>query len=116
MPLRIAVLLALSLGLFAAGDSAALSADEIEAKLESIKLPPGFAIALYADGLPNARCIAVGDKGTVFISTRNEKKVYALVDEDGDSRADKTHTVYTLGDVGDAMPIRRHPRLPEIAS
>jgi glucose/arabinose dehydrogenase len=108
MTLRIAIVFVLSVGLFVSGGSEALSADEIEVKLKSIKLPPGFTIALYADDLPAARSLAIGDKGTVFVSTRNKKHVYAVVDTDGDSRADETHIVFTLGDVGDgkerAMP------------
>lgn len=78
-----------------------LTTAEVEAKLKSIKLSPGFAIALYADNLPNARSLAIGEKGTVFIGTRNEKNVYAVADRDGDFRADETHIAFSLGDVGD---------------
>ncbi len=101
MQLRSAVLCALCVGLVTIGNAFALDADEIEAKLESIKLPAGFAISLYAADLPAARSLAVGDKGTVFVATRSDDKVYAVVDTDGDARADETHVVFTLGDVGD---------------
>jgi glucose/arabinose dehydrogenase len=51
--------------------------------LEKIKLPPGFKISLWAEGMPNARSIALGSKGTVFVGTRLIDKVYAVVDRGG---------------------------------
>jgi glucose/arabinose dehydrogenase len=48
--------------------------------IDKVKLPPGFRIAIWAEGLPNARSIAVGTKGTVFVGTRLIDKVYAVVD------------------------------------
>ena len=43
--------------------------EEIEAKLKNIKLPPGFKIELWASGLPDARQMAWGDKGTLFVGS-----------------------------------------------
>ena len=43
--------------------------DEIEATLKNIKLPPGFKIELWATGLPGARQMAWGDKGTLFVGS-----------------------------------------------
>ena len=54
-----------------------------EIKLDQMKLPPGFKIELWAEGLPNARSIAVGDKGTVFVGTRLIEDVYAVIDSAG---------------------------------
>ncbi len=54
-----------------------------EMKLDKIKLLPGFSIELWAQGLPNARSIAVGAKGTVFVGTRLIENVYAVVEKDG---------------------------------
>ncbi len=51
--------------------------------LDKIKLPPGFQISLWAEGLVNARSIALGSKATVFVSTRLTDKVYAVVDRGG---------------------------------
>ncbi len=101
MLLRAALIMGLIAGLFTVGTATAQSAEEIEKKLEGIKLPSGFSIALYANDIPKARSLAVGDKGTVFVSTRNDNFVYAVVDTDGDYRADKKYTVYTIGDIGD---------------
>lgn len=54
-----------------------------ELKLDKIKLPPGFTIELWASGVPNARSIAVGAKGTVFVGTRLLENVYAISEKDG---------------------------------
>ena len=54
-----------------------------EMKLDKIKLPPGFKIELWAEGMPNARSIAVGAKGTVFVGTRLVDAVYAITEKDG---------------------------------
>lgn len=61
--------------------------------LKSIQLPPGFSIQLYADHLPNARSLTQGDKGTVFVGTRTEGKVYAVLDQNNDFKADKVFTL-----------------------
>jgi glucose/arabinose dehydrogenase len=58
-----------------------------------LKLPPGFSIEIYSAEVPNARSIALGRKGTVFVSNRTEDKVYALVDANGDHRPEKVHVV-----------------------
>jgi glucose/arabinose dehydrogenase len=48
-----------------------------------LKLPPGFNIEVYASGMANARSLALGDKGTVFVGSRLVDKVYAIVNKDG---------------------------------
>src|SRR6476619_3111512 len=40
--------------------------------LNLIKLPPGFKIEVYASGVTNARELAIGPKGTVFVGSRNK--------------------------------------------
>jgi glucose/arabinose dehydrogenase len=59
----------------------AKSAEDIP--LDKITLPPGFQITLWATGLPNARSLTMGQKGTVFVGTRLVGNVYAVVDRDG---------------------------------
>ena len=48
-----------------------------------LKLPPGFNVEVYAAGMANARSMALGDKGTVFVGSRQVDKVYAIVNKDG---------------------------------
>jgi len=58
-----------------------------------LTLPPGFQIATYAERVPDARELALGSKGTVFVGSNDAGKVYALTDSDGDGRADKVRVV-----------------------
>jgi glucose/arabinose dehydrogenase len=51
--------------------------------IDKVKLPPGFKIGVWADGLSNARAMAWGDKGTLFVSSRVAGNVYAVVDKAG---------------------------------
>ncbi|HWQ38850.1 MAG TPA: sorbosone dehydrogenase family protein [Burkholderiales bacterium] len=63
--------------------------------LDLIKLPAGFSIEVFAAGVADARSLALGEKGTVFVGTRAEGKVYALLDEDRDGKADRRYTIAT---------------------
>ena len=76
------------LALFAAG--LACSAD---LPLDKIRLPEGFRIDVYADKVPNARQMAWGDAGVLFVGSRRAGQVYAVVDEDGDQRAETVHVL-----------------------
>ena len=57
------------------------------ADLNEISLPPGFHITVYAADVPNARQMAVGPPGVIFVGSRSEGKVYAVVDREGGNRA-----------------------------
>ena len=46
-------------------------------------MPTGFNIEVYAVGMANARSLALGDKGTVFVGSRLLDKVYAIINKDG---------------------------------
>ena len=62
-------------------------------QLSKLKLPEGFSISFFATDVNNARSLALGDNGTVFVGNRKGKNVYALVDADGDGVAEKKYTV-----------------------
>ena len=51
--------------------------------LDKLRVPNGFKIEVYAAGVPNARTLRLGDKGTVFVSSRLQDKVHAIVTKDG---------------------------------
>lgn len=61
--------------------------------LDDIRLPPGFKIAIFADSVDNARAMALGDDGTIFVGSRSAGNVYALRDTNGDFRADQMFTL-----------------------
>ena len=42
-------------------------------QLDRIKLPPGFSISLFTDGVSNARSLTLGAAGTVFVGTRGKR-------------------------------------------
>lgn len=52
-------------------------------------LPPGFQIDVFAENVENARSLALGRRGTVFVGSQRAGKVHAVVDRDGDHRADR---------------------------
>ncbi len=56
-------------------------------------LPAGFDISVYAENVPGARSLSLGNNGTVFVSTRGQGKVYAIVDTNKDYKADKIFTI-----------------------
>ncbi len=85
------VLLAASAACQAQGPSGGGAGSKLP--LDRIKLPPGFSIALFSDQVPGARSMARSPKGILYVGTRGAGKVYALVDGNGDGRADEVHTV-----------------------
>ncbi len=64
-----------------------------ELPLDKIKLPEGFKIELFAEGVKNARSLELSPSGTLFVGTRGEDKVYALRDTNADFRADEIITI-----------------------
>lgn len=65
-----------------------------EDELGKIKLPPGISISIYAH-VPNARTMAVLPSSRVVIVTTRQSTVWAVVDGDGDYKADE---VFALED------------------
>ncbi|MEM7705592.1 MAG: PQQ-dependent sugar dehydrogenase [Pseudomonadota bacterium] len=84
-PLGGAALLALS--------SVGIDAVARDLPLDRLSLPEGFSVELFADDVPNARAMTRGDRGTLFVGSRKAGKVYAVVDKDGDHRADEVFTI-----------------------
>jgi glucose/arabinose dehydrogenase len=57
--------------------------------LETLILPKGFTIEVYASQVKNARQMALGDQGTVFVGSRGAGLVHALVDKNADGKVDE---------------------------
>ncbi len=64
-----------------------------EIRLDLIKLPPGFQISVYARGLPGARSMTLGSHGTLFVGSRGEGAVYAVLNRDGDRTGEEVLTL-----------------------
>ncbi|WP_048143287.1 PQQ-dependent sugar dehydrogenase [Methanosarcina horonobensis] len=56
--------------------------------LACIELPPGFSIDYYAENVEGARSMALSPNGTLFVGSRGEGRVYAVLDKDRDNKAD----------------------------
>jgi glucose/arabinose dehydrogenase len=65
------------------------SAEQTVAPLPQLKLPAGFQAEVYAEKVDNARSMVLGPQGTVFVGSQYAGKVHAVVDSDGDRKADK---------------------------
>ena len=65
------------------GPPTGISGAELQNSLKNIKLPPGFTISVYADGVLAARQMAWGDKGTLFVGSFGLGNVYAITDQGG---------------------------------
>ena len=52
-------------------------------------VPAGFHVTVFADSVENAREMALGPHGTVFVGSMRAGKVYAVIDRDGDHKADR---------------------------
>ncbi len=63
-----------------------------EGRLADIVLPPGFRIAVYAEA-PGARSMTLGANGTLFVGTREEGRVYAVLPG---SSPEGVHRVVTI--------------------
>lgn len=61
--------------------------------MERLVVPEGFKIEIFASNVINARQLAIGDNGTIFVGTRKQGKVYALVDSNKDGKADKQYLI-----------------------
>ncbi len=81
--------------LWAAMTTSAFAAKpEHEAILKQLHLPYGFKISIFAEDVPSARQMALGEHGTVFVGTR-DGNVYALQDKDEDGVAEQRYTLAT---------------------
>lgn len=65
---------------------------EKELPLDRLKLPPGFEVSVFAE-VPNARSLARGSKGTIFVGNRGEDQVYAIQDRNQDGIADARYMI-----------------------
>ena len=61
--------------------------------LKQLHVPAGFTLSIFADNLPNARSLALGDNGVVFVGTGTENMVYAVQDTNNDGVADNHYVI-----------------------
>lgn len=60
--------------------------------LETITLPDGFSIDVYAE-VEDARSMAMSPSGILYVGNKDQNSVYAVKDTDGDHKADTRWTI-----------------------
>jgi glucose/arabinose dehydrogenase len=82
-----------------------LSARELP--LNQLKLPPQFKIEIYTDHVPGARSMALGPNGVLFVGTKEEGNVYAVIDKDHDQKADQVMVLFKKLNMPNGVAIRK---------
>ena len=62
----------------------------------ALQVPPGFRVNVFAEGLSDARWLAVADNGDVFLAEPSAGRITLLRDTNGDGKADTT-SVFATG-------------------
>lgn len=68
-------------------------------RIAQLKVPAGFTIAKFTDGLNKPRMLAIGPSGNVYVSSRAAGTVTLLKDTNGDGKVDEKRVVATIKDV-----------------
>jgi glucose/arabinose dehydrogenase len=88
---RVAALLALAVLLPGCGGFS--PSVPTRAEQAALRLPPGFAIDVFARDLGPARFLTIDPRGTLLVSVPRDGRILALPDDDGDGQADRAITV-----------------------
>jgi glucose/arabinose dehydrogenase len=67
--------------------------DVTAGRVDQLSMPPGFRVAIFADGLENPRSIVVAGNGDIYVAEREAGRVRLLRDTNGDGRADVSRVV-----------------------
>ena len=105
------ITLVLSIACDSGGSSMPGAASEEPARdpeplLDQIEVPTGFAIELYATDVAGARSMTLSPNGTLFVGSRQEGNVYAVLDEDQDQKADRIVTIFEGGEQPNGVAFR----------
>ena len=61
--------------------------------IEGLTMPEGFTVQPFAENVKDARSMTQSESGIIYVGTRSEGKVYAILDRDNDYRADSVITI-----------------------
>ena len=70
-----------------------------EANVQRLKVPAGFRVTKFAEGLGKPRMLTVGGAGQVYVTDREAGTVTLLRDANGDGTADEKEIVANIKDV-----------------
>jgi glucose/arabinose dehydrogenase len=97
-------LVALGVGAVSVGLTAAVQ--PTAGPLASLVLPAGFHAEVFADKVENARTMVLAPGGTVFVGSRTAGKVHALVDRNGDRKAERVVVIASGLDQPNGLAMR----------
>ena len=66
------------------------------ANIQQLKVPSGFTVAKFADGVGKPRILLVSPAGNIYVSDRDAGTVMMLKDANGDGAADSKQVVATI--------------------
>src|SRR5256714_3555107 len=69
-------------------------------------VPAGSHVTVFADSVENAREMALGPHGTVFVGSFRAGKVHAVIDSNGDHKADRVVLIASGLDQPNGVAIR----------
>ncbi len=69
-------------------------------------VPAGFHVEVFADSVENAREMVLGPQGTVFVGTMRAGKVHAIIDRNGDHKADRVVLIASGLDMPNGVAMR----------
>ena len=69
-------------------------------------VPAGFQVTVFAENVENAREMALGPRGTVFVGSLRGDKVHAVIDRDGDHKADQVVVIASGLDQPNGVAVR----------
>jgi glucose/arabinose dehydrogenase len=82
------------------------SARQGASPLPPLVLPAGFQAEVFAEKVENARSMAIGPQGTVFVGSQYVGKVHAVVDADKDHKADRVVVIASGLDQPNGLAVR----------
>jgi glucose/arabinose dehydrogenase len=71
-----------------------------------LTVPAGFQAEVFAENVDNARSMAVGPQGTIFVGSQYVGKVHAVVDANKDSKADRVVLIASGLDQPNGVAVR----------
>lgn len=78
-----------------------------EEQMGRLRVPPGFGVTAFAEGIPNARMLRFTESGDLLVSAPREGKVFLLEkDGNGDGRADGSRVLLDELDLPHGLALR----------
>lgn len=84
----------------------ARQANQAPRPLAPLTMPAGFQVSMFAEGVDNARSMAISPQGTVFVGSQYASKIHAVVDANRDYTADRVVLIATGLDQPNGIALR----------